>query len=61
MIEGPGKEKTEGARGFVFSPLTGCHGTEEADVFCVVPAAGLNHAPVGIFTLLSSGIIQTTI
>ena len=59
MIEGAGKKKTEAARGFVYSPLKGCHGVEEANAFCMVPAVELNQAPVGIFTLLSSGIIQT--
>lgn len=61
MIEGAGKKKTEVARGFVSSPLKGGHGAEEANAFCMVPAVELNEALVGIFTLSSSGIIQTTI
>lgn len=41
MIKGAGKEKTEVARGFVSSPLKGCHGAEEANAFCMVPAVEL--------------------
>lgn len=41
MIKGAGK-KTEVARGFVSSPLKGCHvGAEEANAFCMVPAVEL--------------------
>lgn len=53
MSEGTGKEKSAGARVFVFSPLKGHHGAEEGDVCCVGPAVKINQVPAGIFTLLS--------
>ena len=53
MAEGTRKEKSEGARVFVFSPLKGHHGAKEDDVCCMVPAVKLNQVPAGIFTLLS--------